>query len=117
MSKTTFLALCAAAAVGVGRLPAASAGARAEMRALRPADQELARRILADARMDKVRAMGLELLRSGLNAGSGYAEVWIRDLNTFLVPALEAAWEPWGERWPCLRGMNTFYVFRKEGKG
>jgi len=90
VSKTTFLALCAAAAVGVGRLPAASAGARAETRALRPADQELARRILADARMDKVRAMGLELLRSGLNAGSGYAEVWIRDLNTFLVPALEA---------------------------
>lgn len=49
----------------------------------------LARRILADPRPAKVRAMGLDLLRSGLNAGSGYAEVWIRDLNTFIVPALE----------------------------
>ena len=35
--------------------------------------------------------MGLDLLRSGLNAGSGYAEVWIRDLNTFIVPALEVS--------------------------
>jgi hypothetical protein len=49
----------------------------------------LARRILDDSRLDEVRRMGLALLRSGLNAGSGYAEVWIRDLNTFIVPALE----------------------------
>lgn len=51
----------------------------------------LARQILDDSRLDEVRRMGLDLLRSGLNAGSGYAEVWIRDLNTFIVPALEVA--------------------------
>ena len=60
---------------------------------LRAADRqeiELARRILADPRLDQVRRMGLDLLRTGLNAGDGYAEVWIRDFNTFIVPALEA---------------------------
>ncbi len=50
---------------------------------------QLARQILADERMDQVVRMGQDLLKSGLNAGSGYAEVWIRDLNTFLVPVLE----------------------------
>lgn len=54
-----------------------------------PGHAALARQILQDPRPARVRAMGLELLRSGLNAGSGYAEVWIRDLNTFIVPALE----------------------------
>ena len=41
--------------------------------------------------MDKVVHMGQELLKSGLSAGSNYTEVWIRDLNTFIVPLLEVA--------------------------
>ncbi len=49
----------------------------------------LARRILADPDLpwivDKARA----LLKTGLNAGSGYGEVWIRDLNTFIEISLE----------------------------
>ena len=40
--------------------------------------------ILQDERMDEVVRMGHELLKSGMNAGSGYSEVWIRDLNTFI---------------------------------
>lgn len=47
-------------------------------------------RISGDSRFDECRAMAIECLRGGLNAGSHFHEVWIRDLNTFLVPALEA---------------------------
>lgn len=34
--------------------------------------------------------MKQELLKTGMNAGSSYSEVWIRDLNTFIVPLLYA---------------------------
>ena len=54
-------------------------------------DSELSRKILQDERMDEVLLMGYELLKSGMNAGSKYDQVWIRDLNTFIVPLLEAA--------------------------
>ena len=52
-------------------------------------DRDLARKILQDQRMDEVVRMGRELMKSGMNAGSGYSEVWIRDLNTFIVPLLD----------------------------
>lgn len=55
------------------------------------ANRDLAQRILQDDRMDAVVRMGHELLKSGMNAGSGYSEVWIRDLNTFIIPLLEVA--------------------------
>lgn len=48
------------------------------------ADKVLKEEILNDTRMDQVYALGLETLSSGLNAGSGYVEVWIRDFNTFI---------------------------------
>ncbi len=48
------------------------------------ADRELAARILADADFDFALERARTLLGSGLTAGSGYGEVWIRDLNTFL---------------------------------
>jgi hypothetical protein len=54
-------------------------------------DRDLAQRILQDERMDTVVRMGQELLKSGMNAGSSYSEVWIRDLNTFIVPLLDVA--------------------------
>lgn len=54
-------------------------------------DHELAQRILSDKRMDRVIRMGHELLKTGMNAGSGYSEVWIRDLNTFIVPLLDVS--------------------------
>lgn len=50
---------------------------------------ELARRIQADQTMVEVHRMAKDLLSGGLNAGSGYSEVWIRDLNTFIEVALE----------------------------
>ncbi len=49
----------------------------------------LAKEILADQTLRDVHRMAQELLKSGLNAGSGYGEVWIRDLNTFIEVALE----------------------------
>jgi len=52
---------------------------------------ELARKILQDERMDAVLQMGYELLESGMTAGSNYDQVWIRDLNTFIVPLMEVA--------------------------
>jgi glycogen debranching enzyme len=58
------------------------------------ANRELARKILQDKRMDAVLDMGHELLKSGMNAGSGYSEVWIRDLNTFITPLLDVAPQP-----------------------
>lgn len=57
----------------------------------RAEDRDLARKILEDKRMDSVVVMGHELLKSGMNAGGGYAEVWIRDLNTFIVPLLDVS--------------------------
>jgi len=33
---------------------------------------------------DKVEKMALEILKTGFNAGHGYNQVWIRDLNTFI---------------------------------
>lgn len=51
--------------------------------------QALARRILADTELDEVLRRGRALLTTGLTAGEGYGEVWIRDLNTFIEIALE----------------------------
>ena len=48
-------------------------------------ERELTQTILQDERMDAVVRMGHELLKSGMNAGSSYSEVWIRDLNTFMA--------------------------------
>ena len=51
----------------------------------------LAEKINDDARIDTVMARAERLVSSGLNAGDGYAEVWIRDLNTFISVACEVS--------------------------
>lgn len=53
-------------------------------------DRELAQKILSNQDMDRVMERGLSLFEDGFNAGSGYPEVWIRDLNTFIEMALRA---------------------------
>lgn len=50
---------------------------------------ELAQKILKDERYDIIKEKGLALLSTGFNAGSGYQEVWIRDLNTFITYSLQ----------------------------
>ncbi len=54
-----------------------------------PPKAELARQILADPTLRDVHRMAQDLLKSGLNAGSGYGQVWIRDMNTFIQVGLE----------------------------
>ena len=49
--------------------------------------QQLAKKILSDSSLGKVKAMATALIANGFNAGSGYGEVWIRDFNTFITPA------------------------------
>ena len=48
----------------------------------KPTQTELAREILGDTTLNDVHRMAKDLLKKGFNAGSGYGEVWIRDLNT-----------------------------------
>jgi Amylo-alpha-1,6-glucosidase len=50
---------------------------------------ELAKEILADQTLSDVLQMARDLLKGGLNAGSGYRTTWIRDMNTFLNVAIE----------------------------
>ena len=50
---------------------------------------ELAREIIADATLSKVHSMAQNLLKGGLNAGTGYLTTWIRDMNTFIEVAIQ----------------------------
>ena len=54
-----------------------------------PPEKDLQGRILADRNLRLALAKAKETLRGGFNAGTGYPEVWIRDLNTFLELSLE----------------------------
>ena len=51
--------------------------------------RELSQEILTNGDLPAVLEQAREVLGTGLNAGSGYGEVWIRDLNTFIELALE----------------------------
>lgn len=44
----------------------------------------LAEAILSDARYAEVKARAEAIMETGFNAGEGYVEVWIRDVNTFI---------------------------------
>lgn len=51
--------------------------------------RRLARRILADTSFMQVDSLARATLRNGLNAGSGYSQIWARDMNTFIEIACE----------------------------
>lgn len=53
--------------------------------------RELAEKINSDTLFDTVTERAEKLVSEGLNAGDGYAEVWIRDLNTFIDVACEVS--------------------------
>jgi len=55
----------------------------------RKADRILASKILADSTFEIVDSMARSLLKKGFYAGSGYSQIWARDLNTFVEIALE----------------------------
>jgi len=54
-----------------------------------PQTKSLAAQILADEDLTKVLTIARNLLKGGVNAGAGYKQTWIRDLNTFITIALE----------------------------
>lgn len=53
------------------------------------AKKELATSILQDSQLNKVDSMARRVIDNGLNAGSGYSQVWARDMNTFIETACE----------------------------
>ncbi len=73
-------------------------------------NRNLAAEIRADQTLVDVHRMAQDLLRRGLNAGSGYSEVWIRDLNTFIEVALEVN-PPENLR----NALLTFFKFQGSG--
>ena len=56
-----------------------------------PGDRELALKINGNADLKRVHDLAVELLASGLKAGTTYPEVWIRDTNTFIEMALRTS--------------------------
>ncbi len=46
--------------------------------------QGIAKEILSDSSLNRVKDMAIDLLKTGFNAGNSYGEVWIRDFNTFI---------------------------------
>lgn len=54
-----------------------------------PSPGELARHILHDRQLRDVLDRAKAILKTGLNAGEGYGEVWIRDLATFIELSCE----------------------------
>lgn len=69
---------------------------------------ELAAKIAADAELREVLEKAHALIKTGLTAGSGYGEVWIRDLNTFIELAVRAT--PPGE---IRASLLTFFKFQQ----
>ena len=52
-------------------------------------NKELANQILNDAKIHQVDSMARVVLGQGFNAGSGYSQIWARDMNTFIETACE----------------------------
>lgn len=63
--------------------------------------------ILEDPLMEEVSRMAHKTVSTGLNAGDGYGEVWIRDFNTFIQVAMDVM--PDKNVQDCL---NTFFHFQ-----
>src|SRR6187431_3079730 len=52
-------------------------------------DKQLSEKIKNDSYMPFVKNKALEVMKTGVNAGDGYREVWIRDYNTFIELAAQ----------------------------
>jgi len=67
----------------------------------------VARQILADPNLPRVLDKARSLLKTGFTAGSGYGEVWIRDLNTFIELSLQV-----NDPAPVREALLTFFRFQ-----
>lgn len=77
--------------LGLVLVVAWAAGCATRTASPKSSERELAREILADPELPATLEKAQALLQTGLTAGSGYGEVWIRDLNTFIEVSLEVA--------------------------
>lgn len=57
--------------------------------ATRTPEMQLAETILGDSTLIRVDSMARSVIRQGFNAGSGYSQIWARDMNTFIETACE----------------------------
>jgi len=74
-------------------------------------NNELSNKIKADERLNTVSRNAEKLIESGLNAGDGYTEVWIRDLNTFIETACKVS-----DRSKIKEALRIFFIFQgKDG--
>lgn len=72
-----------------------------------PGQAALVKRIQSDTNLPIVLNKARELLKTGLTAGDGYGEVWIRDLNTFIELALDVS-----DRAVIRSNLLTFFKFQ-----
>ena len=72
-------------------------------------DPALKKRMDEDTRLQTVSLKAEKLIQTGLNAGTHYAEVWIRDLNTFIEPACKV-----GDRKMIREALLVFFKFQGE---
>lgn len=54
-----------------------------------PIEKKMSEKIKNDQNMAFVKKKALEVIKTGVNAGDGYREVWIRDYNTFIELAAQ----------------------------
>src|ERR1044072_8105255 len=57
---------------------------------------------------DSVKTMAEDLIKKGFNAGEGYGEVWIRDLNTFMDVACKVH-----DKAIIRKSLLTFFLFQQ----
>ncbi len=71
--------------------------------------KELAQKISRDSALTVVKQKAETLLATGLNAGDGYHEIWIRDLNTFIELGCKV-----GDVAKIRESLLTFFKFQGE---
>lgn len=93
----------------IGTLGAAPGTNRSFQHSSIPSSQSasVARQILADPNLPLVLDKARSLLKTGFTAGSGYGEVWIRDLNTFIELSLQV-----NDPKPVREALLTFFRFQ-----
>jgi hypothetical protein len=98
MKRSLIFLMGATVALVASPLPAQARGSN---------DAALAKQIRDDQSLRQVHQMALDLLKTGLNAGAGYKQVWIRDLNTFIEVSLEV-----NPRGALRDALLTFFKFQ-----
>lgn len=74
-------------------------------------ENKLSTEIANDQQLPQIKKMGLDLMKSGFNAGDGYAEVWIRDFNTFVTQSAKVV----DHKLIKENILNFFYIQEEDG--